>query len=72
MYVYMFDLAHLLLKYLNSNFVRVIMPYDFVWAGNCNLMNIKVFTLFLPRGVHSECEVLPRYCFMPYPVPNKS
>ena len=36
------------------------MIYDFVWAGNCNLVNIKVLMLFLPRGVHSECEVLPR------------
>ena len=37
--------------------------YDFGWAGHCNMMNIKVLMLFLPRGVHSECEVLPLYCF---------
>ena len=57
----------------------ILILYDFVWAGNCNLinikiftlfpagncnlMNIKVFTLFLPGGVHSECEVLPLNCF---------
>ena len=27
------------------------MIYDFVWAGNCNLINIKVLILFLPVSV---------------------
>ena len=35
------------------------MIYDFVLAGNCNLITINVVMLFLPRGVHSECELLP-------------
>ena len=29
------------------------MPHYFVWAGNCNLININVLLLFLPRGVHT-------------------
>ena len=37
----------------------MIYDFDFVWAGNCNLINIKVLMLFLPRGVQIECEVLP-------------
>ena len=40
-----------------------VSKYDFVWAGNCNLINTKVLMLFLPNGVLSECEVLPLKCF---------
>ena len=29
--------------------------YDFVWAGNCNLINIKVLMLFLP--IQGVCTV---------------
>ena len=36
----------------------IIIINDFVSAGNCNLINIKVLILFQPRGVHSECDVL--------------
>ena len=42
--------------------MNYLLIYDFVWAGNCNLINIKVLMLFLPRGVHSECELLPLNC----------
>ena len=41
------------------NIKKIKLKIDFVLAGNCNLINIKVLMLFLPRGVHSECEVLP-------------
>ena len=43
-------------------YTNYIIIYDFGWAGNCNLINIKVLMLFLPRGVDSECQV-PLNCF---------
>ena len=47
----------------NTLMRNIILIYDFIRAGNCNLINIKFLMLFLPRGVHSECEVLPLMFF---------
>ena len=42
--------------------------HDFVWTGNCTLINIKVLILFLPRSMNSEFEALIYYARH---IPNK-
>ena len=48
-----FEVTELLCFIPFLDIYQIHITCDFDWAGNCKLINIKVFMIFLPRGVHS-------------------